>query len=228
MNIILDLETIGDDSEETREAIKATIKPPANYKKQEAIDKWWDENGTAALDDAVAKTSFDGAVGHIICIGLATDNGEPTALFQGTEAKIMTDAYAFIQEAATMATKSGSQVEREITFVGHNLSGFDLRFLFHRSVVLGFKPPACLMKAMRAKPWDSCIADTMLMWSPDRDKRISLDKLCKALGIQTPKGDLDGSKVWDYYRDGRIQEIADYCKKDIVATREVYKRLVFA
>ena len=158
---------------------------------------------------------------------MAIDDGDPVAHFQGSEAEILTAAYAEIQQAAIVATKSGS-AERDITFVGHNLTGFDLRFLFHRSVVLGIKPPACLMKTMKAKPWDSCIADTMTLWSPERDKRISLDKLCKALGIPTPKGDLDGSKVWEYFRAGRIQEIADYCKKDIVATREVYRRLVFA
>ena len=56
--------------------------------------------------------------------------------------------------------------------------------------------------------------------------RISLDKLCKALGLPG-KGEIDGSKVWDYVRDGRIAEVADYCADDVRKVWAVYQRMTF-
>ena len=84
-------------------------------------------------------------------------------------------------------------------FVGHNITGFDLPFLKKRSIILGICPPSVIPFA--AKPWDKSVFDTMIQWDGDRDKRISLpDKLCKVLGIESPKGDMDGSKVGEYFR----------------------------
>jgi predicted PolB exonuclease-like 3'-5' exonuclease len=67
----------------------------------------------------------------------------------------------------------------------------------------------------------------MTAWAGARN-RVSLDKLCKAFGIETPKGGIDGSKVWDYVKAGKIDEVAAYCARDVEATRKVYKRLTFA
>ena len=60
------------------------------------------------------------------------------------------------------------------------------------------------------------------------ERRISLDKLCKVLGIDSPKGEMDGSKVGDYFRAGRIAEIAAYCRADVAAVRQVHRRMIFA
>jgi predicted PolB exonuclease-like 3'-5' exonuclease len=51
--------------------------------------------------------------------------------------------------------------------------------------------------------------------------------LCLALSIPTPKGDLDGSKVWQYVQDGRHEEVAAYCRRDVEATRQVHRRMTF-
>jgi predicted PolB exonuclease-like 3'-5' exonuclease len=56
---------------------------------------------------------------------------------------------------------------------------------------------------------------------------ISLDNLCYGLGIESPKDGIDGSQVWQYVKDGRENEVYDYCKRDVAAVREVYKRLTF-
>ena len=64
-----------------------------------------------------------------------------------------------------------------------------------------------------------------LMWSPDREKRVSMDKLCKALGIPGKDG-FDGSMVaatWPV----DPQKVIDYCKQDVERTRQMYKRLTF-
>src|SRR5574343_768291 len=66
-----------------------------------------------------------------------------------------------------------------VIFCGHNIAAFDLPFIKHRSIIHQVKPHPMLLKAMNAKPWDGCIADTMLMWSSDPHKRGSMDRLCR-------------------------------------------------
>ena len=78
---------------------------------------------------------------------------------------------------------------------------------------------------MSAKPWDACIADTLLMWSGDPHKRGSMDKLCKVLGIPG-KGDFDGSMVASTWPTDP-QKVISYCEDDVIRTRSIYQRLTF-
>jgi hypothetical protein len=65
----------------------------------------------------------------------------------------------------------------------------------------------------------------MWEWSHWR-KCISLHELAEALGVESPKaGGLDGSMIYDAYLDGRHDEIALYCMRDVECAREVYYRL---
>ena len=65
----------------------------------------------------------------------------------------------------------------------------------------------------------------MLMWSSSRERRVSLDKLCRALGVPGKNG-FDGSMVAETWPvDPR--KVMEYCMDDVRRVREVYKRLVF-
>jgi len=66
----------------------------------------------------------------------------------------------------------------------------------------------------------------MVQWA-GTGGRIKLEKLCKALSVPSPKGGIDGSMVWDFVRNGKIEEVAEYCKRDIVATRKVHQIMTF-
>jgi predicted PolB exonuclease-like 3'-5' exonuclease len=112
--------------------------------------------------------------------------------------------------------------------VGHNVSGFDLRFLMQRFIVNGIRPHHFLKRAAEAKPWEyEKVFDTMVQFS-GVGNRISLDKLCLALSIPSPKGDMDGSMVSQAVADGKILEVVEYCKRDVEATKAVYERMTFA
>ncbi len=226
MLITLDIETLPSECEVMRAAVAAEITPPGNMSKADTIAAWEAEKKPALVDQAMRKTSFDGTYGRILCIGWAVDDGEPEA-FIGDEDNVLFGFFERLREALSV-TNHGRQVDADPVFVGHNLSGFDLRFIWQRAVLHKIRPPHAILNACKAKPWDKCIADTMLMWNPDRERRISLDKLCKALGVETSKGDMDGSKVYDEYKAGNLDKISAYCKADVAATRECYRRMMFA
>lgn len=220
MLITIDLETCPAQNPAVREEIRQTIKAPAQYKKKESIEEWLKENAESEAESAWRKTSFDGAHGHICVVGLAFDDEPAEAIYStdwhADEATVLRELFARLNERI--------ECHRNVRprFVGHNLVEFDLRFLFQRCVVLGVKPSPYIPFA--AKPWDDGVYDTMLRWGARQGG--SLDKITKALGLGG-KGDIDGSMVWDYVRDGRINEVADYCKSDVDLTRSLYKRMTF-
>ena len=64
------------------------------------------------------------------------------------------------------------------------------------------------------------------MWSSDSQKRVSMDKLCRALGIPG-KGDFDGSMVASTWPTDPEKVIA-YCKEDVERTRQIFNRLTWS
>jgi len=212
MNLYLDIETIGTTNPAVMERVTAGVKPPGNYKKAESIEKWWAEGGDAQKAEAIQKTAFDGAYGKIVCIGFALDDEPAVANCSSNESSLIRHFYTRIKEV------SGG---RDLNVVGHNVVGFDLKFLWQRSVVHGIRPPSCIN--FKVKPWESC--DTMNMWSQER--RISLDNLCAALSIPSPKGELDGSKVAEAFANNEVEKIEQYCRGDVEAVRQCYKRMTF-
>jgi len=43
--------------------------------------------------------------------------------------------------------------------------------------------------------------------------------------VDSPKGDITGATVYDAYLAERHEDIMEYCKADVIATREVYRRM---
>jgi hypothetical protein len=109
--------------------------------------------------------------------------------------------------------------------VGHNIVSFDLPFIFQR----------CLVHCISARPFVNLadynvrgVFDTMRQWwLGDRRSRVSLDDIAWALGIESSKtADVEGSKVFDLYQQGRLAEIREYNLNDVRVTRKIYERMV--
>ena len=223
MNLYLDIETIPTARDDVRKYIAATVKPPATMSKAETIAKWEAESKAGAIEEAVSKTGLDGSFGRVCVIGWALDDGQASPLKSAEHEHHLLMAFA-----SDLAAHIPLTDQYTTCVVGHNVSAFDLRFLVQRFIVNGIKPPLLIQRAAQAKPWESDkVFDTMVQWA-GVGNRISLDKLCLALDIESPKGDMDGSQVAAYVAAGRIAEVAAYCQRDIEATRAVHRRMTFA
>jgi predicted PolB exonuclease-like 3'-5' exonuclease len=222
--IYLDIETLPTADLEAIREIAETIAPPGNISKAETIAAWEAEKKLALVAQAVAKTSFDTLLGSIACVCWAVDDAPVQAVdCRGGESEMLADLFDQLR-GSLVSAHSRIEVATH-TYVGHNLAGFDLPYIKHRAIVHGIKPPVSLMRAMNAKPWDSAIADTMLMWSSDRDRRVGLDKLCRAMGIKGKDG-FDGSMVAQTWPVDPERVIA-YCKNDVERVRALHARLTF-
>lgn len=235
MHVIFDIETLPTndpqviaDLRKDAEAEKAAVKAPSNYKDEAKIAEFVAAKHAeinAGIEERIAKTSFSGLEGRIACISWQIDDGEPFATSaEFTERQVIQQFYASV-EALSHRPRHEGTYQIETSFVGHNIASFDLPFLKHRSIILGVTPPQIFRKAFAAKPWDSIIQDTMLLWSSDPHKRGSMDRLCRAFGIPG-KGDFDGSMVASTWPTDP-QKVIDYCKDDVRRTWEVYKRITF-
>lgn len=222
--LFLDIETLPTDRQDVRELLASKVTHPATISKPETIAKWNEESRPAAIDEAVAKTGLDGTFGRVCVIGWAIDDGPVRTVSSSyDEESLLLSFCALLREDV----KAGDLFETCV--VGHNVSGFDLRFLTQRFIVNGIRPPAIIARAAQAKPWeDTKVFDTMVQWSGSAAKPGgSLEKLCMALSIESPKGDIDGSKVAAAVAAGRIDDVAAYCARDVEAVRKVWRRMTF-
>ena len=162
--------------------------------------------------ELIKKLSLSAATAKIICLCYAVEPSLTNSIevLQGEETEIIKKFWKLA-------------VDHNL-FVGHNILDFDLRFIYQRSVIHQIKPSRDIpFTRFRNAP----IYDTMQEWSKWGREHVSLDNLTKALGIPSPKENLDGSKVYPYYRAGKLPEIVEYCKRDVESVRQVYHRLTF-
>lgn len=215
--IYFDLETIPCQDPTYLEELRKMVKAPSSYKKADSIEKWLAENRETAALDALAKTSFDGGLGHICTIAWAKNDGDIEvrhAQNTAEERHVITDFFADFDPYHSE------------TLVGHNISGFDIGFLRKRAICLGVKLPSATSMPRDPRPWDRTIVDTMTAWAGGRDM-ISMNDLCEILGIEGKDG-FDGSMVAQAWAEGQHKKIAEYCADDVHRTREIHKRFLMA
>lgn len=235
--LYLDIETIPTQRDEVRDFLSAklrdqlmsdmeAVRAPSNYKDAEKIEAYCAEKRKELQDtfaqklaDTINATGLDGSFGHVFCIGWAFDDEPVSTLRDLDEALVLRE---FAKRCKVPANENFS-----VTVVGHNVSAFDLRFLAQRHIVHGIRPPMHIARAAQAKPWESeKVFDTMVQWAGVGQK-ISLDRLCLALSIPSPKGEFDGSQVWPMVQAGKHDDVARYCERDVEAVRCVHRRMVF-
>jgi len=108
-----------------------------------------------------------------------------------------------------------------VTFNG---SSFDLPVLRYRAML--HKVPAI---GLSARPYfhrftDDAIdlCDVLSSFAPGA--KSTLHELCRVMGLPGKPDGINGAEVDQYYRDGRIREIADYCESDVLNTYRLWLR----
>jgi len=214
--LYLDIETIPTSDPAIIAEIAGGITPPKTMSKAETIAAWEAETKPGLVKEAVARTSFNGALGSVCVIGWAWDD-EPVRSATIEKVSEATMLRAWVQLVGADADFGPKIV------VGHNVT-FDIRFLWQRAIVLGVEMPRWFPR--QPKPWGREIFDTMTEWAGVRDT-ISLDNLAKALGMNG-KDDLDGSMVADAWAAGEFDRISEYCRQDVEKVRLVHRKMQIA
>ena len=54
--------------------------------------------------------------------------------------------------------------------------------------------------------------------------KTTLHELCRVMGLPGKPGGINGGEVEEFYREGRVREIAEYCESDVINTYRVWLR----
>ncbi len=222
LELFFDIETIGCTDPDLIELITEGIKPPSNYSNPDTIVKWEAESKPLLIKEAIEKTSLDGTYGRVCCISFAFGDGEVKSIIDRSEKKVISFFYDEIRAAAnTMPV--GVPVAPIV--IGHNVCDFDLKFMWQRSIINGIKPSVLL--PWNEKPWGEHIRDTMILWNNNKDKRISLHKLCIVLGVPSPKNKngMTGADVAKLWKLRDYNKISEYGKDDVESMRLCYRKM---
>ncbi len=111
--------------------------------------------------------------------------------------------------------------------ISFNGRTFDAPFLMLRSAKMGVRPSRNLMTGTKFNyPLHTDLIDELCFYMPSQSgatRRYNFDFFTRAFGITSPKeAGVDGSKVAEYFSDGRINEISEYCLRDVKATWELF------
>jgi hypothetical protein len=135
-------------------------------------------------------------------------------IFRGDERALLTRFW----ETVAPAGKPKPQL------VSFNGRGYDGPILSIRSAQLGVRSSRQLVPN-RYAVGDHCdLSDVLTFFGATRE-HYKLDYWCRRFDIESPKGSIDGSQVGRAYRDGKIEDIGEYCLRDVRATAQLYRKL---
>ncbi|MBK7875443.1 MAG: ribonuclease H-like domain-containing protein [Planctomycetes bacterium] len=199
------------------------------------------EKDPARRDNVPDRTALFPGLGKVIAIGMwlvgRDAKGEPldrgmmllegakedehawekvpgSKLFRADEKQLLARFWELV------ARKPGG-LPRLVTFNGR---GYDGPILTIRSAQLGVKPTRDLVP-YRYDIGEHCDLADVLTFQGSYNERYSLDYWCRRFDIESPKGSIDGSQVARAYREGRIEDIGEYCLRDVRATAQLYSKL---
>lgn len=220
MNLVFDIETVGDDFDKLSESQQEYLLRYAEKEKDEDLK-------SEKKDEAVRYLSLYPFTAKVVAIGmLNTATEKIMVLYEDSKdedwyVEEKKTKYKSYSEENMLKTfwEYAKKAERVITFNGRN---FDIPFLMMRSAMLKIKPSKNFMgyRYDTAKHVD--LLEQLTFFGAT--KKFNLDFYTRSFEIESPKSHgVSGMDVKELYRAGRIKDIAVYCGDDVRATHELFK-----
>lgn len=187
----------------------------AKKQKQNTIDKQW--QGT--IDEAYIKNaSLIPEYGRIVCIsGSFYDQSRNLKVISIND----DDEKTLIEHAEKVFTNLALTHR---VLIGYNIKCFDMPWIYKKMLSYDISPPSNI-SSYGKKPWEISCIDFMELWKGTSWELSSFDEFTYALGIPSPKNDMDGTMVHAYYWNNRIKDIIKYCENDVIALAKIAKKL---
>ena len=164
--------------------------------------------------------------GEIVAIGMLNpETLKGSMLFQDNNSQ--TEKFeedGMVYESGTekeILEKFWDRVKNFHQVVTFNGRGFDVPYLMLRSALNKIRPTRNLM-GYRYDSKDHCdLLEQLTFYGAVR--KFNLDFYAKSFGIKSSKdGGIDGSMVGDLYKQEKYLDIARYCARDLVTTKELF------
>lgn len=166
------------------------------------------------LDQAGIMSTY----GRICCIsfGYLDNNGQKQIKsFYGEDERYIVESFNDLLK----------KIEKKaFSLSGFRILYFDIPWVLHKLHKYEITP-ADILCPYEKKPWEMRIVDMADDWKQKFAYAYSLDEVAYELDIKSPKDGINGSDVHKYYHSGRLEEIKDYCEKDIETSIEISKKI---
>ena len=219
-SLAIDIETVGLPWEELDQAVRKYLKTRGD--------------GEQTEEDVKQSLALNPGTGKIVAIGLwrpEEDKGgvlmalpsgavsEPSweefsdrsSIYRGSERQVLREFWRYV---------GMDRVGRLVTFNGRV---FDGPFLMLRSSILGIRPTRNFVPYRYDFRRHCDLAEVVSFY---RSRPLeTLDFWCRQAGIESPKKQMEGNQVEEFYESERYDQIATYCLGDARATAELFEVL---
>jgi DNA polymerase elongation subunit (family B) len=201
------------------------VKAPKNYKDPKKIEAYQKAN----LLEYWKKQALNPHQGTIFCISYAVNNEEPQVIRAESETEMLEQLFEVLDNLKTLEVESEEVLlyEREILMIAHNIE-FDALWIYQRALRYGMPKLAQMFLRRNDKTPYYMYKQRCTMYLAgggiQRNYKISLNNLADLLQIDSNhKSAIDGSMIFDYWLEGNIEVILNYCADDVRLLREIYK-----
>ena len=211
--LFFDIETAGDEKNISYLTDRAKDLFIRRYEKRSNNGNFW--GGETPEEAYLKKCSLIPIYGRIVCISLGYIKNDDMKIksFTGDESDILKNSSVHFNNANNL----------QWSLCGYNIKNFDIPWLNHKFVRHGIKIPY-FISTIGKKPWELNVFD-LFEYSSSNTDYPSFDEMCHEWGISSPKTEMSGDKVHEYFWDGRIDEISRYCQSDVRACIEMYLKI---
>jgi DNA polymerase elongation subunit (family B) len=212
--IIVDIETIGFDFEKFDDKSQQYL---LKYGKTEE-----------EKDDIKSRLGLYPLTGEIVTIGMLNpDTMKGHILFQDKGMSIERfEEDGMVYEPGTereMLEKFWDIIKNYTQVITFNGRSFDAPYLMIRSAVHKVRTSKNLMGYRYDAGVHCDLMEQLNFYGATR--KYTLDFYAKSFGIKSSKDEgIDGSMVGDLYKEGKYLEVARYCVRDLVTTKEIFER----
>ena len=221
MRLTLDLETLP--------ALSMTAEDRQRYayskapKDHPAPAEWLAEN----TEEQWRRSALDLDRAVIWMVGYAWDDAHPRVLVnpdpEGDPGWCVREFWAAVW--SELQARAGRSIAYPRAIVGKYHRHFDLPMLARQAfrVGPGAEGLALWLTDVLSYPYDKrvCCPGERIP-----GKSLSLDPMAQLLGVSGKPDGMDGSRVYDYFLEGRVDEVAAYCAADVMSARACWDVLV--
>ena len=213
--LIFDIETVGYDFDKLSPVIQKNILKNLNT--------------DAEKEGAMARTGLSPISGEVAAIGLLnaeTNQGKVYFQAPGSDLKdYEKDGVAYLVKTEKEILENfWADVKFFNQIVSFNGRGFDAPFIIFRSILYGLSPTKNLVPYRYGVKEHFDLMDQLSFYGAFRN--YSLEALCDFFQIKNPKEQgVSGLAINDLFKNKEYQKIAEYCMRDVVATKELYEKV---
>lgn len=210
--VIVDIETIGKDfADYDQKSQEYLLKYAQTEEEQELVKK---------------SLALHALTGEVVTIGMLNpDTGRGVMLFQNKEMEVDDfEENGLLYEAGTekeLLEKFWDIVKTYKQIITFNGRGFDIPYLMMRSAINGVRVSRNFM-GYRYNPKEHCdLMEQLTFYGATR--KFTLDFYAKSFGIKSSKEEgIDGSMVGELYKQKKYLDVARYCHRDLITTKELH------